>query len=118
MIELLPAVNTAIELVGRLSESGNKLKHSEFMSLIADLTLELANLKIGMAAMLEENDELKRKLRAIDNSDFDPCPRCKQPTFRLEESKPDPTFGEIGGRVHSFRCSNCDYTDQKFDGLH
>jgi hypothetical protein len=113
MIELLPVLNTAINLVGKLRDISDKLKHAELKSLIADLTLQMADLKIGMAGLLEENDDLKRKIRKLESSENDPCPRCKKRTWAVEDIVPDEIYGMMGATRHNYRCSECGLTESK-----
>jgi hypothetical protein len=118
MIELLPSLSAAISTLQKIKEVTDKQRFAELKNLIGDLSLQLADLKIGMAALIEENHDLVRQLRALENPEDDPCPRCKQNAYRLEESKEDPNFGFMGARVHFYKCLSCNYTDQKSDGLH
>ncbi len=112
MIELLPALATALTLANKLKEIGNKLKHAELIDLIGDLRIQLANLKIGTADLLEENDSLKRKLTGLQNAEGDPCPKCRSRTYHLENSEKDKTFGKVGGMMRTFLCGTCGFTEQ------
>lgn len=116
MIELLPALDTAIGLVKKLKEVGNKLKHSELMNLVGDLSLELANMKIGMSDLIEENDGLKRRLASIENADGDPCPSCKQRTFSVQSSEQDKVYGFMGKMRWKYLCASCGFKDEKLVG--
>ena len=69
MVELLPTLSTALTLANKLREIGDNLKHAELKELIGDLKLQLADLKIGTADLIEENDSLKRQLASIQNAD-------------------------------------------------
>lgn len=112
MIELLPTLTTAIGLANKLGQLSTKLKHAEVMDIVGDLRIELANLKIGTADLLEENDALKRQITSFTSTTGDPCPRCKKRTYHLEKSEKDKTFGVVGGMMRTYLCDNCDFTEQ------
>jgi uncharacterized protein with PIN domain len=112
MIELLPTITTAISLANRVKEIGDRLKHAELTDAIADLRLQLASLKIGMADLMEENDSLKRQVARFDSAEGDRCPRCKKSAYVLEKSERDETFGEVGGMMRTYLCSACGFTEQ------
>ena len=70
MPEILSTLSTAISLAVRLREISKNIEDAEFKNLLADLSLELATLKIEMADIqiksLEKNNEiesLKEKLK-------------------------------------------------------
>lgn len=62
MNDLIAAASTAIHLVGRLREISKNVENAEFSNALADLAIELSELKIKVASLLEENDQLKRQL--------------------------------------------------------
>ena len=113
MVELLPTLSTALTLANKLREIGDNLKHAELKELIGDLKLQLADLKIGTADLIEENDSLKRQLASIQNADGDPCPKCRQRTYHLEQSEPHRIFGEVGGVQRTYLCDSCKFTEQQ-----
>jgi hypothetical protein len=55
--------------------------------------------------------QLEQKIRDLENLDGDPCPRCRKRTWIVEDSVPDPTFGELGGIRRTYRCTECDLTE-------
>lgn len=117
MIELLPALTSAIGLANKLKEVGDILKHAELKELIGDLKLQLADLKIGMADLMEENDSLKRQLEAINKADGDPCPKCGKRSYRVESSEKDRVYGIMGGIRRTYRCSDCDFTEERLENM-
>lgn len=112
MIELLPALTTAITLSNKLKTISDSLKHTELREVIVDLKSQLVNLKEGMLDLTEENNNLKRELAALANAEGDPCPRCKKRTYRLEKSEEHPLFGEIGSLLRTFACDSCQFSEQ------
>jgi len=104
--------STAISILKKLKEIGDRIKDAELKSVIADLTLELAEVKTRLAGVLEENIALKEQAKALA-ADGDPCPRCRKRTWSVESSEPDKTFGPLGGIRRTYRCSECGFVEKK-----
>lgn len=118
MADLIGTASTAIQLVTRLREINKNIANAEFSNALADLSIELANIKIQVASLLEENDQLKRQLEQKNssslafkdfayykpNGDGPFCPGCydsKSKLIRLSKSlAPFDAFG-------SHSCPNC-----------
>ncbi|MEQ1596033.1 MAG: hypothetical protein ABL985_13145 [Casimicrobium sp.] len=62
MTDLISTASSAIQLVGRLREINKSIANAEFAKALADLAIELSELKIKVAGLLEENDQLKRQV--------------------------------------------------------
>ena len=61
-------------------------------------------------------DTLEKRLADLEKKmagGGDICPRCKQPTFALIESKPDDTFGELGFQKRTYKCEACGFSEKK-----
>lgn len=71
MTDLISAATSALQLVGRLREINKKIADAEFSNALADLAIELSELKIKVAGLIEENDQLKRKLAQKDALELD-----------------------------------------------
>jgi predicted RNA-binding Zn-ribbon protein involved in translation (DUF1610 family) len=41
------------------------------------------------------------------------CPSCGNPSFRVVDSKPSRTFGELGARDYSYLCDGCGFKDER-----
>lgn len=74
MIEAIQAIQTSIEIVGKLRELSKKVSDTDFKMLLADLSselgdakLEAANLKSELAFLRQENRDLKQRLEQRDN---------------------------------------------------
>ncbi len=113
MSDLVSTISSAITLASRLKEISNNIQDAEFKNLLADLRLELADAKNDIATLLEENTELKSKLRSIENADGEPCPRCHKRGWHIESSKPDSVFGNLGGVRRLYKCSVCDFSEEQ-----
>ena len=64
MGDLINTASTALSLVTRLREINKNIANAEFSNALADLSIELAEMKIKISGLLEENDQLKRQLAA------------------------------------------------------
>ncbi len=113
MGDVISTISTAISLASRLRKISENIKDAEFKNLLADLGLELAEAKMNLAALLEENADLKTELKALKNAEGDPCPRCHKHGWHLEGSRPDKLFGDLGGMRRIYRCSSCDFTEEQ-----
>ena len=64
-----------------------------------------------------EVEALRARIAALEAKLAGPtgetCPRCREPKFMLQTSRPDPSFGDLGVRQDDFRCSACGYEDQR-----
>lgn len=113
MADIISTISSAISLVSRLKEIGQSNKDAEFKNVLANLSLELADAKMKLAAIIEENTQLKEKLRALENAEGEPCPKCHKKGWHVEESKPDAQFGPVGGIRRTYKCSFCGLSEQK-----
>lgn len=62
MSDLISTASSALQLVSRLREINKNIANAEFSNALADLAIELSELKIKVAGLLDENDQLKRQL--------------------------------------------------------
>ena len=121
MSDLISTASNALQLVTRLRDINKKIANAEFSNTLADLVLELSELKIKVAALLDENDRLKRQAStnaaaSLEFKDFayytgtgeGPfCPGCydtQKKTIRL--SKLSGAFLAFG----SHKCPACNQT--------
>jgi hypothetical protein len=58
MADLISTVSTALTIASRLKEISDKIRDAEFRNLVADLSIELAEVKLKAAGLLEENAKL------------------------------------------------------------
>jgi len=69
MVDVVQAIQSAIEIVGRLRNLSKKIDEAEFRMLLADLSgdladakVEVAALKVEIARLTEQNQELAARL--------------------------------------------------------
>lgn len=110
MTDLTTSLATAFRIVKRLRDINENVKNSEFSNLIADLSMELAEVKIGV---IEENAKLKDENRSLRNTEGGPCPKCRKRGWGLESSKPHPEFGDMGAINRTYTCSLCGFSETK-----
>jgi hypothetical protein len=82
-------------------------------SLLADLSLELAEVKIKMAGLMNENLELQNKIKELENVEGDPCPRCRKRGWQIESTKKHPLFGDVGVKLRTYKCTVCGFSEEK-----
>ena len=125
MIEVVQAIQSAIEITGKLRNLSKKIEDSEFKMLLAELLGELADAKVkvaqlqgDLAKLIEENQSLTSRLNAksylkpvlkdgayaFEGDDGSFCTACfdtKQQRVRL--SKLAPPFDDAG----RWECPSC-----------
>lgn len=112
MPDLISSIATALSLVSRLRTISATIRDAEFKNLLADLNIELADVKMKLAEVVDENAKLKQKVRELERAEGDPCPKCHKRTWELIDSRPDPTFGDLGGIRRKYKCSACDFSEE------
>jgi hypothetical protein len=113
MTDLMQSFSHAVDLLKSLRAANEKVKNAEFALLIADLNLEFADVKLKLAGVIEENLKLKERVRTLESAEGDPCPKCRKRTYQLESSRPDATFGSLGGLRRTYKCSECGFSESK-----
>lgn len=112
MVEIA-AITNAISLLTRLKQISGNIRDAEFKNLLADLSLELAEVKLKMAGLINENLELQNKVKELESIEGDPCPRCRKRGWQIESSEPDAVYGLIGGIRRTYRCSFCGFSEEE-----
>lgn len=70
MTDLIGTAANAVQLIGRLREINRNVANAEFANALADLSMEIANLKIQAADLLEENDKLRRQIAQQNSTEL------------------------------------------------
>ena len=98
MVEIISSVTNAIGLVSRLKNISENIRDAEFKHLLADLSLELADVKLKMAVLMNENLELQNKIKELESVEGDPCPKCRKRGWQIEKSEKHPqrSLGLVG----------------------
>lgn len=111
--DLVSSISTAISLVSRLKKISENIKDAEFKNLLADLSLELADAKMKLAILLEENAKLMNRIRELENTEGEPCPKCRNRSWQLEGSRKDRDMGDLGVLWRTYKCSSCGFTEEQ-----
>lgn len=112
MVEIT-AITNAIGLLTRLREISANIRDAEFKNVLADLTVELAEVKMKMAGLMEENVELKNKIKELESVEGDPCPRCRKRGWQIESTQKHPMLGGVGVQLRTYKCSICGFTEDE-----
>ncbi|MBN2546533.1 MAG: hypothetical protein JXB50_12100 [Spirochaetes bacterium] len=67
-MDLIKSVTSIIDTVKKLKEINDKIKDADLKNVIADLNLELSEIKVKLSEMINENNELKEKIRIIEDT--------------------------------------------------
>lgn len=116
MTEIIPTLAAAIGIAGRLKTINDRIRNAEFHNLLADLNINLAEAKSRVAELIVENTDLKLRLRELDTPGGEPCPRCRQRTWHVADSRPALHFGQMGVTERTYKCSTCGLTEAKLAG--
>ena len=68
MHTVITSINNAITLAQRLREISKNIEDAEFKNVLADLGLEIADTKLALAQVTEENAQLKSELTKLKHS--------------------------------------------------
>lgn len=115
MANILDSVARAITCARRLKNHVDASGDPDLKNLLADLTLELADARLELVVLLEEHAALQKAVRETAGVKGDICPRCRERSWNLESSRPDKVYGELGGMRRAYRCSVCDFSEERLD---
>jgi hypothetical protein len=113
MAEIFSSIAAAITLAKKLKEASDKTRDADTKLLVADLNLQLADIKMQWSETIEEVTRLKARIRDLESTEGDPCPKCRQRGWHVESSAPDKQFGRLGAVRRTYKCSLCGFTEQK-----
>jgi len=109
VIEIMNTISTALSIASRLKEIGKNINDAEFKNLLADLSLELADTKLKIVEVVEENAKLKEKILELESADGEKCPKCGNRTFEITSTEKHSTFGVLGVMERQYKCSSCGF---------
>jgi hypothetical protein len=114
MVEIT-AITNAISLLTRLKTISANIRDAEFKNVLADLSIELAEVKMKMASLMNENLELQNRIKELESVEGDPCPKCHKRGWQIEKSQKHPSrsLGLVGFLLRTYKCSFCDFTEEK-----
>ena len=112
MVEIT-AITNAISLLTRLKQASENIRNAEFKSLLADLSLELAEVKMKMAGLMNEKLELENRIKELESVEGDPCPKCRKRGWQIESTQKHPMLGGVGVQLRTYKCSICGFTEDE-----
>jgi hypothetical protein len=107
------SISRALAISKKLLDLCQNVRDKEIKRLLADLSLELAEAKIRISDLKEENSHLKKRIKALDSIKGAPCPRCNQKGLKIVSSSPDMIFGVLGDVRRTHQCSLCGFTENR-----
>jgi hypothetical protein len=113
MVDIVASVTSAISIAKKLKEASDKIRNADLKNLIGDLSLELADIKVHLAEVIEENSNLKAKIKSLESAEGEPCPKCKRRAWAVAHSKRHPVFGDVGCLLRTYKCAECGFTEDK-----
>ena len=66
MSDLISTASSAMQIVTRLRDINKNVANAEFSNALADLAIELAEIKIKVAGLIEENQALRQEIENRD----------------------------------------------------
>lgn len=99
-----------MQTVTKLAKAGMTL---ELQEKIVELREQVVALKEENVRLKEEQGRLQQELECLTKGDL--CPKCKKPAWKLEGSRPHPTFRRLGVLEKTFKCAECGYTESRTD---
>lgn len=115
MPDILETVARAITCARKLKSHAETSPDAELKNLVADLGLELADVRLELASLLDVHTNLQKQVRELDGVKGDVCPHCRQRGWTLESSRPDRVYGELGGMRRTYRCAACGFQEERLD---
>jgi hypothetical protein len=114
MVEIT-AITNALGLLTQLKQISGNIRDAEFKNLLADLSLELAEVKMKMAGLMNENLELQNRIKELESVEGDPCPKCRKRGWQIEKSEKHPqrTLAKVGFLLRTYKCSLCGFSEER-----
>jgi regulator of replication initiation timing len=109
----LGSVKTLWELARSTQDAHLAMKISAELGAIQRQLIDVQQQAIALQkenqTQRNEIDTLKAKLD--ETVQAEPCPKCLKKGFRVESSRPHPTFGHLGALHRVYKCIFCEFTE-------
>jgi len=66
-----------------------------------------------IAGLMEENLELQQRIKELQSTEGDLCPRCRKRGWQIESSERDEVYGIVGGIRRTYKCSFCGFSEEE-----
>lgn len=90
------------------------------MTVLGEITTLLEKIPLWkrLKTLPAEVEELKNRVAQLEarvsgGGAADICPKCRNPSFELDRTENDPTFGDLGIQRRVYVCSGCGHTEYK-----
>jgi len=100
----IPSYKDIIDLI----KAGATIEAQEKIMELRQSALNIQEENIGLRNRILD---LEARVKELECFDGEPCPRCRKPTWIVEKSEPDPTFGDLGGLRRTYKCTDCGLTE-------
>jgi hypothetical protein len=117
MADIIASVSSAINLAETLEEKSSNLENNELKNILAELNLELIEIRDKIAEYLTERNGFNTKNSVLFGESCELCPVCKNFTLEMISCKPHPIFGDIGGTDREVNCSLCGFRETRYVDL-
>lgn len=99
----IPNIKEIFELIKKGATIEAQQKIMELKETVISLQEENLELK-------KENLSLKKQIELTEKGER--CPKCRKGSWNLIDSRPDPTFGQLGGILRIYKCSDCGFSEK------
>jgi len=89
------------------------------MSAIGEINTLLEKIPLWkrLTTLPREVEELRERLAKLEAKFQQPvgevCRKCREPRAMFIESRPHPTFGDLGMLLDTYTCSSCSYSEER-----
>lgn len=113
-MDLIGSMASVLAITTRLREISKNIENAEFKNLLADLSMELADTKLKLADLIQENLVLKEKINTLSSVSLaDKCPKCRKPSYELKDSVESSVFDGMGVYDRTYVCDSCGFSETK-----
>lgn len=116
LMATLALASQTVKVVKDLRDLERDFDAASYKAKMAELYGNLADIKMALSdanELLHEKDaeikKLKADLAAAKSGEI--CPICESGNMKVISVKPHHIFGNMGLKVHTLKCTNCDHTD-------
>ena len=102
---VIPSIEKIFELIKR----GATIEAQEEIVRLRETAVSLQEENLELK---KENFSLKQQIEKYENYTGERCPKCNKPTWKIIDSKPDPIFGPLGSTRRTYKCSECEHTEE------
>lgn len=99
-----------METMKTITELAQKGLTIELQEKIMELREQVISLKEENIQLRDDKLSLQQEMALLTKGER--CPKCRKGTWEFIDSKPHPTFGELGGLERTYKCSACGFSEK------